>query len=134
MTKIYNKASEKEKRRLLRKNMSKAEIIMWSRLKQKQILGYKFRRQYSVGSYVIDLYCPELKLAIEIDGTSHFMERAEYYDRNRQESIEQLGIRFLRFTNTEVYKNLDGVLEVIVDTVRTIRKPSLKSPLCQGGD
>ena len=134
MTKIYNKASEKEKRRLLRKNMSKAEVIMWSRLKQKQILGYKFRRQYSVGSYVIDFYCPELKLAIEIDGTSHFKERAEYYDRNRQESIEQLGIRFLRFSNMEVYKNRSGVLEVIVDTVRTIREPSFKSPLCQAWD
>ncbi len=81
---------------------------------------------------MIDFYCPELKLAIEIDGTSHFMERAEYYDKNRQESIEQPGIRFLRFTNTEVCKNLDGVLEVIVDTVRTIRKPSFKSPPYQG--
>jgi very-short-patch-repair endonuclease len=134
MTKIYNKASEKEKRRLLRKNMSKAEVIMWSRLKQKQILGYKFRRQYSAGSYVIDFFCPELKLVIEIDGTIHFKGRAEYYDRNRQESIEQLGIGFLRFSNMEVYKNLDGVLEVIVNTVRAIRKPSLKSPPYQGGD
>jgi very-short-patch-repair endonuclease len=132
MTKIYNKTSEKEKRQLLRKNMPKAEVIMWSRLKQKQLLGYKFRRQYSVGFYVIDFYCPELKLAIEIDGTSHFREGAEYYDSNRQESIEQPGIKFLRFNNKEVYKNLNGVLEVIIDTVRTIRKPPLKSPPNQG--
>jgi very-short-patch-repair endonuclease len=128
MTKIYNKVSEKEKRRLLRKNMPKAEVIMWSRLKQKQLLGCRFRRQYSVGSYVIDFYCPELKLAIEVDGTSHFKDESEYYDSNRQESIEQLGIRFLRFNNMEVYKKLNGVLEVIIDTVRTIRKPPLKSP------
>jgi very-short-patch-repair endonuclease len=114
--------------------MPKAEVFMWSRLKQKQLLGYKFRRQYSVGSYVIDFYCPELKVAIEIDGTSHFKEGAEYYDSNRQESIEQLGIKFLRFNNKEVHKNLNGVLEVIIDTVRTIRKPPLKSLPCQGGD
>ena len=107
---------------------------MWSRLKQKQLLGCRFRRQYSVGSYVIDFYCPELKLAIEVDGTSHFTDGAEYYDSNRQESIEQLGIKFLRFNNVEVYKNLNGVLEAIIDTVRTISKPPLKSPPYQGGE
>jgi very-short-patch-repair endonuclease len=134
MSKIYNKASEKEKRRLLRKNMPKAEVIMWSRLKQKQLLGYKFRRQYSVGSYVIDFFCPELKLAVEVDGTSHLKDGAEYYDSNRQESIEQLGIKFLRFSNAEVYKNLNGVLEVIVDNVQKIRRfplnPLLTKRLC----
>jgi very-short-patch-repair endonuclease len=107
---------------------------MWSRLKRKRLLGYKFRRQYSVGSYVIDFYCPELKLAIEIDGTSHFKEGAEYFDSNRQESIEQLGIKFLRFNNKEVYKNLTGILEVIVDTVRTIGKLPLNPLLTKGGD
>jgi len=133
MTKIYNKASEKEKRRLLRKNMPKVEVIMWSKLKQKQLLGYRFRRQYSVGSYVIDFFCPELKLAIEIDGTSHFKDGAEYYDSNRQESIEQLGIKFLRFNNAEVYKNLNGVLEVIVDNVQKIRNLPLNPLLTKEG-
>ncbi len=133
MTKIYNKASEKEKRRLLRKNMPKAEVIMWSKLKQKQLLGYKFRRQYSVDSYVIDFFCPELKLAVEVDGTSHFKDGAEYYDRNRQESIEQLGIKFLRFNNAQVYKNLNGVLEVIVDNVQKIRSLPLNSLLTKEG-
>ncbi|MCK4225060.1 MAG: endonuclease domain-containing protein [candidate division Zixibacteria bacterium] len=133
MTQIYNKASEKEKRRLLRKNMPKAEVIMWSKLKQKQLLGYRFRRQYSVGSYVIDFFCPELKLAVEVDGTSHFKDGAEYYDRNRQESIEQLGIKFLRFNNAQVYKNLNGVLEVIVDNVQKIRSFPLNPLLTKEG-
>ena len=121
MTKIYNKASEKEKRRLLRKNMPKAEVIMWSKLKQKQLLVYRFRRQYSVDSYVVDFFCPELKLTVEIDGTIHFKDGVEYYDSNRQKSIEQLGIKFLRFKNAEVFKNLNGVLEVIVDNVQKIK-------------
>jgi len=123
MTKIYNRTSEKEKRRLLRNNLTKAEIIIWSRLQRKQVLGYKFRRQFSVGSYVLDFYCPELKLAIEIDGTSHFKEGAEEYDHNRQESIEQLGIRFLRFTNTNIYRNLSGVLQTIVGTINALKPP-----------
>ena len=106
---------------------------MWSKLKQKQLLGYKFRRQYSVDSYVIDFFCPELKLAVEVDGTSHFKDGAEYYDRNRQESIEQLGIKFLRFNNAEVYKNLNGVLEVIVDNVQKIKNLPLNPLLTKEG-
>ncbi len=113
--------------------MPKAEIIMWSKLKQKQLLGYRFRRQYSVGSYVIDFYCPELKLAIEVDGTSHYKDRAEYYDRNRQESIEKLGIKFLRFNNAEVYQNLNGVLEVISDNVQRIKNLPLNPLLTKKG-
>lgn len=121
MTKIYNKNSEKEKRRQLRQNITKAEKIIWDKIRNKQIENCKFRRQYSVDKFVIDFYSPILKLAIEIDGESHFQEGAAQYDRERQRYIESLGIQFIRFTNNDVYENLDGVLESIALKVRELR-------------
>ena len=111
MTRFFNKTSELNKRRSLRKAAPHAEQIVWSRLRKNQVLGFKFRRQYSVGPYVIDFYCPALTLAVEIDGDSHFNQESN--DKNRQNYIEAFGIRFLRFTNEEVYNNLEGVLELI---------------------
>ncbi len=111
MTKLFNKKSETEKRRLLRNNMPPAEWILWKKINNKQLSGYKFRRQYSIKQFVIDFYCPELKLAIEIDGDSHI--DAMEYDNNRQKYIESFGIKFLRFTNLEIYENLDKVVEEI---------------------
>ncbi len=96
MTKVFNRTSEKLKRKILRDNMPKAEIVLWAKLKGKGLCGYKFRRQYSVREFIIDFYCPELKLAIEIDGNSHFVEGAETRDRERQQIIESYGIKFLR--------------------------------------
>jgi very-short-patch-repair endonuclease len=113
MTRVFNKTDEKTKRKMLRKNMPRAEVILWSKLKDKGLKGYKFRRQYSVDKFVIDFYCPKLKLAIEIDGDSHFIEGADISDRERQAIIESFGITFLRFTNKEIYENVDGVLEKI---------------------
>ena len=127
MTRFFNKTTEKEKRRLLRKNSSKAEILIWERLKGKQVLGYKFRRQYSVGAYVIDFYCPALKLAVEIDGDSHFQEEAEDNDKQRQAFIESFGVRFLRFTNEEVFTNSRGMLEVIRQAVQDVRVYNFKA-------
>jgi len=115
MTKIYNKRAFTPLRRALRRSMSKAEVVLWKKLSRKQLLGFKFRRQYGVDQYVIDFYCPKLKLAIEVDGETHFLPGAEIYDRQRQQHIESLGITFLRFTNTDIYKNLDGVLQSIAD-------------------
>lgn len=117
MTLLYNRTSEKAKRQLLRRNMTKAEFMIWQKLKGKQLEGYKFRRQYSVSSFVIDFYCTELKLAIEIDGESHFEDGAQEYDQERQAFIESVGIRFLRFTNDEVYGNLQAVLERITQEI-----------------
>ncbi len=88
-------------------------MIRWSRLKGRQLLGYKFRRQFSVGSYILDFYCPSLRLAIEIDGESHFNPEAKEYDSRRQRFIESLGISVVRFTNTDVRENLDGVLQML---------------------
>ena len=114
MSRIYNRISEYEKRKELRNNMTKAEVILWSKLKDKHLNGIKFRRQYSVGPYIVDFYCAKRRLAIEIDGDSHFQEGAKEYDEERQKYIEDCGISFLRFTNNDIYENLKEVLNTII--------------------
>ncbi len=93
--------------------MPETEVILWSRLKGRQLAGCKFRRQYSVGPFVIDFFSPEVKLGIELDGDSHFEEGARAYDEKRTEFINSFGIRIMRFLNADVDENLDGVLEAI---------------------
>ena len=83
MTKHYNKKTEKEKRRTLRKEQTYTEKIFWMQLRNRQILGYKFRRQYSIDHFVIDFYCPELKLAVELDGDVHNIPEQKEYDKAR---------------------------------------------------
>jgi very-short-patch-repair endonuclease len=113
----------KERRRSLRNNMPKAEVLLWTRLKSKQLHGIKFRRQHSIGPYVLDFYCSTLKLAIEIDGDTHAGEQEAEKDRKRQRYIESFGIRFVRFTNFQVIENIESVLEEIVR--HTSPNPSL---------
>jgi len=121
MTKLYNKNSEIEKRRLLRQNITKAEKLLWDKIRDRQLENCKFRRQYSVDKFVMDFYSSEFKLAIEIDGESHFKEGAAEYDNARQEFIESTGIKFIRFTNNDVYANLSGVLESIAQNIINLR-------------
>jgi len=120
MTKIFNRRQDKEKRRYLRKNMTKAEVLLWLQLKNRQVRGQRFLRQYGVDRYVVDFYCPKLKLAIEVDGESHFVDGAQEYDRARQAEIEALGITFLRFMNTDIYENLGGVLQAIAGKIEEL--------------
>ena len=122
MTKIYNKNSQKPKRQKLRRQMPGAEIILWNRLRRRQIAGVKFRRQYSVDRFVLDFYCPQLKLAIEVDGPTHQSAEAQGYDQFRQKIIEGLDIQFLRFENRDVYQNIDGVLDAIYQKVLALQK------------
>ncbi|MGE5365121.1 MAG: endonuclease domain-containing protein [Bacteroidota bacterium] len=95
----------------LRKEGTLAEIILWIKVRKKALSGYDFHRQKPIGKYIIDFYCSELKLAIEIDGASH-NERIEK-DYIRQKELESLGIRFLRFQEKDVRFNLEGVIEQI---------------------
>ncbi|NJM70842.1 MAG: DUF559 domain-containing protein [Scytonema sp. RU_4_4] len=122
MTQLYNKDSEKDKRRLLRQNITKAEKLIWEKIRDRQLENCKFRRQYSIDKFVIDFYSSELRLAIEIDGESHFREDAAECDKARQEFIELAGIKFIRFTNNDVYANLSGVLESIAQNIKNLRK------------
>ena len=116
MTEIFNKKKYIKKRQYLRNNMTKAEVVLWSKLKGKQLNGLKFRRQCGINNYVVDFYCPELKLAIEIDGDVHAYSSKIVYDKQRQKEIEALGIKVLRYTNTDVRNNIEGVLYDIVAT------------------
>jgi very-short-patch-repair endonuclease len=128
MTKLYNRTSEKTKRQQLRRNMTKAEFMLWQKLKGKQLEGVKFRSQYGVGRFVVDFYCTELKLAIEIDGESHFQDGVQEYDQQRQAFIESVVILFLRFTNDDVYRNLEGVLERIIQKIGELRNDPPNPP------
>lgn len=106
----YNPAL-KEKARQLRNHSTKSEILLWQFLKKKQMLGYDFHRQKPLDKYIVDFFCNELMLAIEIDGESHFGK--EKYDENRQKQLEDSGVRFLRFEDTEIFYNLEEVLKTI---------------------
>ncbi len=136
MTRVYNRHAQKKLRQQLRNDATKAERLLWWRLRGKERDGLKFRRQYGVGEYVIDLYCPGTKLAIEVDGENHYEPAAEVRDARRQAFIESFGIRALRLTNPEVYDNLDGVIEeiwrVATERVALLRTTPLNPPLARG--
>ena len=102
--------------------MPPAELELWQRLKLKSLDGLKFRRQYGVGPFVVDFFCPKLNLAIELDGDSHFGRDAVDYDQRRQKYIERNGIHFLRFLNPEVYENIEGVLETIRNKAKWLKE------------
>lgn len=84
---------------------------MWLFLKQRKFFGLKFRRQHGIGQYIVDFYCPEKKLVIEVDGDSHYVPGAAAYDVRRQQYLINLGLRVLRFRNDEVRLVMDRVLE-----------------------
>ena len=107
---LYNNKTLRERRRDLRNNATESEQLLWSYLKSSQLAGFKFVRQYSVGPYILDFYCPSLRLGIELDGSSHFAEEAKIYDENRSKYLKSVNIRVIRFWNGEVLKNVDKVL------------------------
>lgn len=118
----YNQSTRKNLRKKLRSEAPNAEQRLWEFLRMKQLSGLKFRRQYGIGPFVLDFYCPELRLAIEADGDSHYeSEEAELYDKRRQEYIEKLDIRFLRFTNDEIYGSLEEVIQIISNTAKKLQ-------------
>jgi len=99
--------------KVLRKTQTDAEEIIWQSLRNRNILGFKFRRQHPLDKYIADFYCHEAKLIIEIDGGIHNQIDNKEYDKYRSYELEELGIEVLRFTNEEVNKNLQMVLNVI---------------------
>ena len=127
MTLHFNQASQREKRRTLRNNATEAERRLWRRLQGKQ-LGVKFRRQYSVDAFVVDFYSPPCRLAIEIDGAPHFTKDGIVADTERTSSLAKFGIAVVRFSNSEVCGNLDGVVERIKAVVRQRSQPPLAPP------
>ena len=110
---IHNRKELEGRRKELRNNGTSAEAILWTLLKGKQPDGKKFRRQHSVGNYILDFYCPAAKLAVELDGDSHFTMEGMKYDENRTRYLNGLNIRVIRFLNGDVFGNPKGVVEKI---------------------
>lgn len=109
----HNETSQKLLRQSLRNNATSAEAILWRALKGKQVAGIKFRRQFGVGPYVLDFYCPEIRLGIELDGGVHKTSYTYEYDEMRTRFMAENRIRVMRFDNEVVYKNIQGVIEAI---------------------
>ena len=109
MPNIFNQNKQRTLRQKLRNDMPNLEKKLWYHLRKKQ-LGVKFRRQHGIESYVVDFFCSERKLVIEIDGDSHFSIEAQQHDEIRNLFMESLGIRVVRFTNQDVLDNCDNVL------------------------
>jgi very-short-patch-repair endonuclease len=109
---INNKPELKAQRRRLRNIGTNAEAVLWLMLKGKQ-LERKFRRQHSVGYYILDFYCPAEKLAVELDGDPHFTDEGMKHDAARTAYINGLGIKIIRFENFRVLENPEGVVEEI---------------------
>ena len=113
----------KQLSRELRKNMTDAERHLWAKIRMKQLKGTQFYRQKPIGDYIVDFFCPRAKLVIEIDGSQHFSDEMTEYDRIRDEHMGSLGLRVLRFTNTDVLTHTDGVVERIEEEIREENPP-----------
>ncbi|MDZ7657926.1 endonuclease domain-containing protein [Fodinibius sp.] len=119
-SKIFNPQHTKAQRKYLRNNMTKAEIILWSQLKGRKLLNYKFRRQHGIGDYIVDFYCPEINLVIEVDGESHYTDKGATHDDKRTAFLNDLGIKILRFTNPQIKNNIEGMLEHIITVIKKL--------------
>lgn len=127
---VFNRHDLKDLRQKLRNNPTKYEQILWQYINDRQILGVKFRRQHSIGRYIVDFYSPEIKLVIEVDGGQHFTDDGKEYDEERTKFINNFGIKVLRFANNEIVNNLEGVIDTIESEImersqnRVDRKPN----------
>ncbi len=116
-----NKGFLKERRKELRRDATFAERLLWVKLKGKQF-GVKFRRQYNIDYYIVDFYCHELKLIIELDGWVHGEAEQQRKDQIRQRYLEQKGYTVIRYKNEELKNDLDGVLQDIWNRVQRIKQ------------
>lgn len=125
MSQFFNHPKLQERRRSLRLHQTEFEMILWKRLRKKQLLGFRFLRQFSIGPYILDFYCPDKKMGIELDGGQHAQEDAKAYDANRDFFLRTYNIKMLRFWNSEIGQNIEGVLEKIVSELSNPSSPPL---------
>ena len=118
---IHNILSKKKFRQHLRNSLTAAEAVLWKSLQRRQVLGQKFRRQVSLGRYIVDFYCAECRLVIELDGARHFSMAIDEYEMERTQYLERLGPRVIRFENRELYEDIEAVLETIRQELTTDR-------------
>jgi very-short-patch-repair endonuclease len=117
-----------ERCRNLRRNQTEAEKKLWSVLRNRQLNGVKFRRQFPVGGYIVDFYCPEYKLGIEADGGQHYQDEWKVRDELRTITLNNLGVEVIRFSDWEILNNIGGVYEVIQKSIEKRRKKFSPSP------
>ena len=105
--------------RELRQNATDAEQLLWRLLRNRQLMGYKFRRQHPMVGYILDFYCHEARLVIEVDGGGHTSPQQSIYDRQRTERLESDGLRVIRFWNHEILKETEAVMQAIADALNS---------------
>ena len=110
----FNHPIQKILRQRLRAESPEPEKLLWERLRQKRLAGFKFRRQYGIGRYIVDFYCPARRLAVELDGAQHAELEAKEYDKARTAYINSFNIGVLRFWNTDVMNDIDTVCDEIL--------------------
>ena len=126
---IRGQASHLDIKRRLRSNMTGPETRLWSALRARQLQGMKFRRQHGIGPYIVDFYCPEQSLVIEVDGDSHANADQIVRDQLRDKYFQSLGLRVIRYFNDDIVKNVAGVLEDLAEKLAsgsTSPRPSLR--------
>lgn len=122
---VFSRPSTRGKRKNLRKSQTEAEMALWQKLRDREFMGYKFYRQYGIGEYIADFYCPQHKLVIEIDGSQHYSEDGREYDESREKYMSYLGIKTIRFNNLDVLQSIEGVLAEIAKELELPLTPSL---------
>jgi len=114
----------RKKARDLRNRMTTAEIILWSRIRSRQLYGYKFRRQQPVLDFIVDFYCHELKLIIEVDGEIHSLPEIKESDRYRDKMLKDNGYHIIHFSNHEIETNLNHSLSKLKSVISAFLSPS----------
>jgi very-short-patch-repair endonuclease len=109
--------------RILRKNMTEAEIKLWDNLKGNKLRGLKFRPQHPIYLFIVDFYCHRLKLVIEVDGGYHEDENQKVLDIERSHALKELGIHIIRYTNSEILNDLEKVLDKINSEINFLLRP-----------
>jgi very-short-patch-repair endonuclease len=116
--------------RRFRKNPTAAERRLWSRLRDRQVAGLKFRRQHAVGDRIVDFFCAEAQLAVELDGSGHHHQLGQFSDLDRELELHEKGIRVLRFNNSSIMSDIESVLNAIIYAVDPEKSlwPSQQAP------
>ena len=114
-----------EKCRRFRKEGTEAEKRLWAILRNRQLSGAKFRRQFSIGRFILDFYCPQYRVGIEADGGHHYEDRVRQSDELRTEELSRMGVEIIRFNDNEILTNIEGVFDVIQ---KVIEKKKANSP------
>ena len=127
---IHNILSKKKFRKQLRNSLTAPEAVLWNFLRRRQLDGKKFRRQISIGRYIVDFYCPECRLVIELDGERHFSITIDEYEAERTKFLEEQGLKIIRFDNKDLRENIDGVLQMIRENLRTEKQLGSDHPVC----